>query len=116
MEQRAVGQAGQCVVMRHVHDALVGKAPLGDLGLQSGVDAGELQRALLDALLERALGAAQCPLGGVALPVLALDHAVGVPHDHEQHAVQHAQHARKTASTTIHCVRSMRARNGVTSS
>ena len=90
-EQRPVGQAGQRVVMRHVHDALVGKAPLGDLGLQSGVDAGKLQRAFLDALLERALGAAQRALGGVALPVLALDHAVGVAHDHEQHAVEHAQ-------------------------
>ncbi len=90
-EQGAVGQAGQCVVMGHVHYALVGKTPFGDLGLQSGVDAGELERALLDTLLERALGAAQGPLGCVALPVLPLDHAVGMTHDHEQHAVEHAQ-------------------------
>ena len=91
-EQRAVGQAGQRVVMGHVHDALVGKTPFGDFGLQSGVDAGELERALLDALLERALGAAQRPARCVALPVLPLDHAVGVTHDHEQHAIEHAQH------------------------
>ena len=90
-EQRPVGQAGQRVVVSHVHDALVGETPLGDLGLQSGVDAGELERALLDALLERALGAAQRAFGGVALPVLPLDHAVGVAHDHEQHAVEHAE-------------------------
>ena len=90
-EQRAVGQAGQRVVMRHVDHALVGEAALGDLGLQSGVRAGELQGPLLDALLERALGAAQRTLGGVALPVLPLDDAVGMAHDHEQQAVQQAK-------------------------
>ena len=108
-EQRPVGQAGQRVVMRHVHDALVGKTPFGDLGLQSGVDAGELERALLDALLERALGAAQRPLGRVALPVLPLDHAVGVTHDHEQHAIEHAQHRRRRRAPPSIASRSMRA-------
>ena len=108
-EQRAVGQAGQRVVVRHVHDALVGETPLGDFGLQSGVDAGELERALLDALLERALRPAQRALGRVALPVLALDHAVGVAHDHEQHAVEHAKdrkHAQRPPS--IACARCAR--------
>ena len=38
-QQRAIGQAGQRVVVRHVHDALVGEAPLLDLRLQLGVRA-----------------------------------------------------------------------------
>ena len=45
-EQRAVGQAGERVVVRHVHDALVGEAPLVDLRLQSRVARGEFGGAL----------------------------------------------------------------------
>jgi hypothetical protein len=108
-EQRPVGEAGQCVVMCHVDDTLVRKAALGDFGLQSGIDAGKLQRAFLDALLERALGAPQCPLGGIALPVLALHHAVRVAHDHEQHQRMHSSERRPAP---LHCIRSMRAKDG----
>ena len=90
-EQGAVGEAGQRVVMGHVHHALIGETALADLGLQSGIRAGELDGPRLDALLERVLRPAQRTLRGVALPVLPLDHAIGVTHDHEQHSVQHAQ-------------------------
>jgi hypothetical protein len=67
----------------HVHDALIGEAALRNFGLQSGVDAREFERALLDAMLEVALRSLQGTLGGVALPVLPLDHAIGMPDDHE---------------------------------
>ena len=80
-------------MMGHVHHALVGKASLGDLRLaiRRSTRASSSVRSSTRCSSVR-WARAQRPLGRVALPVLPLDHAVGVPHDHEQHAVEHAQH------------------------
>src|SRR5262245_44592758 len=58
-EQRAVRQTSERIMVGHVDDSLIREAPFGHFGLQPGVDTGELERALLDALLKRALRSLQ---------------------------------------------------------
>ena len=88
-EERAIGQSGQRVVVRHVDDALVGESSLGNLRFQAGVGARELLGSRLDAPLERSLHLAQRFLANFALAVLAAYDAVSAPHEDEQYRVQH---------------------------
>ena len=88
-EERPVGQARQCIVVRHMHDALVGEAPLRDFRFQSRVGACELLGPRLDAPLQRALYLPQGLLAEFAIPVLSADQPVGVLHDDEQDPVKH---------------------------
>ena len=114
-EQRAVRQSGQRVVVRHVDDPLVGETPFRDLGLEPGVRARELLGARLDAPLERSLHLAQRLLAKLALAILAAYHGVGVADEDEHDRLQQTDDD-TAATTTCHCVCSIRATNGVTSS
>ena len=51
-QQRAVGQAGQRVMVCHVHDALVGATTLLDLRLESGIRPRQFDGPLLDPSFE----------------------------------------------------------------
>ena len=87
-EQRPVGQPGQGVMMRHVHDALVRQVALGDLRLEPRIHARKIHGPLADPLLERLLHLVQCVLGRDPLVMLAADHAIGVAGDQQQRAVE----------------------------
>jgi hypothetical protein len=67
MQQGAIGQAGQAVMMGDVPDALLGLHALEHFLLQLRIGAGQFGGALDDALLEFLVGAQQGFLGLVAL-------------------------------------------------
>ena len=83
-EQRTVRQAGERIVVCHVHDPLVGEAPFRDLGLEPGVCPRELLGPRFHAPLERALHLTQRLLAQLALAILTADDAVGVL-DEDEH-------------------------------